>query len=117
MDSVWSRLLGYPEDKLIVFDNVAMRHTMPVGGGELYQKLGVSPHVEWEKIADMYGAKKHYYKELGRLQYVNSEHSPFNYLSMRTFDKYRDIKRVINDFGLIPRIKSRASKFLNLFRK
>ena len=39
MDSVWSRLLGYPEDKLIVFDNVAMRHTMPVGGGELIKNL------------------------------------------------------------------------------
>jgi hypothetical protein len=115
MDSVWSKLLDYPEDKLIVFDNVAMRHTMPVGNGELYQKLGVSPHEEWTTIAKQFGAKKHYYKELGRLQYVNKRYSRLSYLNMKFFDRLRDVKRTIRDFGLVPRLKSRTSRFVSLF--
>ncbi len=39
IDSVWSKILNYPQNKLIVFDSVTMRHTQPVGGGELYQKI------------------------------------------------------------------------------
>ena len=64
VDSVWSKILGYPEDKMIVFDSVIMKHTKPVGGGELYEKIGIDPHLEWKNITDKYKAKKQNYQRI-----------------------------------------------------
>lgn len=110
VDSVWSKILGYPEDKLIVFDNVVMEHTKPVGGGELYQKLGVDPQEDWENITTKFGAKKQNYQEYGRLAIINKDHYLFNFLSIKGKELFSTIQRQINDYDLPSRIKSQLKK-------
>jgi hypothetical protein len=112
VDAVWSKILGYPEDKLLVFDTVTMRHTQPVGGGELYVKIGVNPEDEWIEITNVYGARKQNYREYGRLQLVDKSHKQLYYL-LYQFNQYvMSIKRIYNDYDVNSRIKSRAGKFL-----
>jgi len=112
VDTVWTKILGEPTNRLAVFDNVMMKHTLPVGGGELYTKLGVSPHDEWKAITEKYGSKKHYYTELGRFQLVDKQHSFLMYVSSQCRDKFRNFKRLVTDFGLGARLKSRCQKLL-----
>ena len=113
VDSVWPKILGYPEDRLIVFDTVIMRHTLPVGGGELYQKLGVSPHEEWEAITTAYNARKQNYREYGRLQLVNKKSNRLKYFYYRGKGFLTVIKRKWNDYDLPSRVKSRSKKIFN----
>ncbi|MGZ5286158.1 MAG: hypothetical protein ACXWV0_03495 [Flavisolibacter sp.] len=113
VDSVWSRILDYPKDKLIVFDKVIMKHTLPVGGGELYQRIGVNPHIEWKAITDKYEAKKHNYKEYGRLDLVNAQNNRLNYFFNKTKERLQTWKRVIRDYDFWSRVQSKKKK---LFR-
>jgi hypothetical protein len=110
VDSVWSKLLNYTEDKLIVFDAVTMEHTQPVGGGELYQKIGVDPQEDWEKIIKQFGAKKQNYQEYGRLAIINKDHYLFNYLSVKGKEFIMNVQRHINDYDLPSRVKSQMRK-------
>lgn len=110
IDSVWSKMLGYPEDKLIIFDSVTMEHTQPVGGGELYQKIGVDPKEDWEYVTNKFGAKKQNYKEYGRLAIINKNHYLFNFLGIKGEEFFRTLQRHINDYDLPSRIKSRLNK-------
>jgi hypothetical protein len=112
VDSVWSKLLGYPKDRLIVFDSVLMRHTQPVGGGELYKKLGISPHEDWQDIVEKFGAKKHNYQEYGRLQLVNSQSNRFRYYIYKTKEFFARKKQAFVDYDLGSRINSRKEKLL-----
>jgi len=112
IDSVWSKLLNYPKDKLMVFDIVVMKHTAPVGGGELYQKIGVNPHDDWNAVVTKFGAKKHNYQEYGRLQLVN-EHSNrlrFFFYKMREFFAKR--KQDWDDYDVKSRILNKKEKLL-----
>lgn len=113
VDSVWSRILDYPKDKLIVFDKVIMKHTLPVGGGELYQRIGVNPHVEWKAITDKYDARKHNYREYGRLDLVNAQNNRLNYFFNKTKERFQTWKRVIRDYDFWSRVQSKKNK---LFR-
>ena len=110
VDSVWSKILDYPEKKLIVFDAVTMQHTKPVGEGELYKKLGVDPKEEWKNITEKFGARKQNYREYGRLAIVDKQHHFFNFLSIRSQEYFRTIRRHINDYDFPSRVKSRLSK-------
>lgn len=110
VDAVWSKILGYPEDKLVVFDTVLMRHTQPVGGGELYQKIGVDPHTDWRNITSQYQAKKQNYREYGRLQLVNKRHHRLYYFVYRWKEFWAKRKQDWNDYDLPSRIKSRRAK-------
>lgn len=112
VDSVWSKLLGYPHDKMLVFDTVIMKHTQPVGGGELYQKIGINPHEDWHNIVTAFNAKKQNYQEYGRLQLVNSQHNrvKFSYYKFREF--LAKVKRSWNDYDLGSRVASRSRKLL-----
>jgi hypothetical protein len=112
VDSVWSKQLGYPEDKLIVFDTVIMKHTLPVGQGELYVKIGVNPHDEWNDITAKFGAKKHNYKEYSRLEHVSSKsHRVIHFLNQSGSFFARQRKKV-SDYDLGSRVKSRTNKML-----
>jgi hypothetical protein len=114
VDAVWSKILGYPEDKLMVFDTVTMRHTQPVGGGELYVKIGVDPEEEWISITNAYGARKQNYREYGRLQLVDKHHKRVHYL-LYQFEHYlMSLKRIWNDYDLNSRIRNQKNK---LFKK
>jgi len=109
VDSVWSKILDYPQNKLIVFDIVTMRHTLPVGGGELYQKIK-TPHEEWEKITKAFGARKHNYQEYGRLQLVNSGNNRINFFIYKSGEFFNKIKQSWNDYDLMSRVNSRLGK-------
>lgn len=110
VDSVWSKLLGYPKDKLVVFDTVLMRHTQPVGGGELYQKIGIDPHDDWKAIIDKFGARKHNYQEYGRLQLVNEESNRMKYLFYKTKEFFARRAQAWRDYDLPSRVASRMNK-------
>jgi len=73
LDSVWAKLLGYPEDKFIVFDTVPMRHIYPVGTGELYKKIGVDPEKEWMDTITLYNAKRHNLQEFKKIYIINKK--------------------------------------------
>lgn len=112
VDSVWPRILGYPKNKLVVFDTVTMRHTQPVGGGELYQKIGVDPHEEWIAITKQYDAKKENYQEYGRLQLVNEKSNRLIYAWFKTKELFARGRQRWNDYDVNSRIESRKNKFL-----
>lgn len=114
VDSVWPKILGYPEDRLVVFDQVVMKHTLPVGGGELYQKIGVDPHDEWKAITEAYGAKKQNYREYGRLAFVHKKSHYLLYLRIKAGELGGKIKRRWRDYDLASRIRSRWSKLFRL---
>lgn len=110
VDSVWSKLLDYPKDKLMVFDTITMRHTQPVGGGELYTKIGIDPITDWENIVRKFDAKKQNYQEYGRLQLVNSEHNrlKFRYYKWKEFWGYA--RKYISDFDVPSRVAGRLRR-------
>jgi hypothetical protein len=107
MDSVWPKILGYPENKLIVFDTVVMAHTLPVGGGELYEKLGIDPHIEWEAITKMYGARKENYREYGRLEYINENQNRSRFASIQTNAFINKLKRKVHDYDVMSRVNNK----------
>ena len=112
IDSVWSKLLGYPKDRLIVFGAVIKRHTLPVGVGELYQKLGISPKEEWFMVTDKYDAKRHNYQEYGRLQLVNKKNNRFRFFLYKCGEFFATLKQNWRDYGFMSRVKSRKNKLL-----
>ena len=114
IDSVWSRLLDYPEDKMIVFDAVIMKHTLPVGGGELYQKIGVDPHEEWEAVTWQFHAKKENYREYGRLLYTDKNNNWLLFFFIRCKAFFSRKKQILSDYDIPSRVKSRAGK---IFKK
>lgn len=112
IDSVWSKLLNYAEDRLIVFDTVVMKHTLPVGGGELYTKIG-SPHEEWRSVTKQFNAKLHNYREYGRLKLLHRKTNWGYRISNGFKESYIVIKRRINDYDINSRIKSRWKNLFN----
>ncbi|HVW60159.1 MAG TPA: hypothetical protein VHC48_09000 [Puia sp.] len=110
MDSVWPKILGYPQDKFVVFDKVVMRHTQPVGKGELYQKIGVDPYDEWAEIVARYGAKRQNYTEYGRLLPVNNSNNRLYRWWYRGKEFLNKRRQSWNDYDLPSRVKSRLSK-------
>ena len=116
IDSVWPAILKYPKDKLVVFDTIVMKHTLPVGGGELYIKIGVNPHDEWIAVAKQYNAKKHNYQEYGRLQLVNHKYNRISFFRYKSEEFAAKIKQAWNDYDLMSRVISQRKKFLQRFR-
>ena len=112
IDSVWSKMLGYPKDRLIVFDEVVMKHTLPVGGGELYQKIKVDPHKDWDDVVTKFSARKQNYFEYGRLQRVNEKHSRMLFLMVRARGFWNKIERAWRDYDLWSRIVSKKNKII-----
>ncbi|HXS35435.1 MAG TPA: hypothetical protein VN721_01950 [Flavipsychrobacter sp.] len=111
IDAVWSKILDYPKDKLIVFDKVTMRHTLPVGGGELYKKIGVDPQEEWVEITERYNAKKQNYQEYGRLQLVDEHHNSIQFLLIKWRELLAKTKQTWNDYDLNSRIRNQKKRF------
>src|SRR5690606_35113628 len=116
MDSVWSKILSYPENKLIIFDTVQMKHVNPVGGGDLYKKIEVDPHDEWEDIVEKYGAKKQNYIEYGRYLLVNNKTNRLIFAFYQLEQLGAEVKRSWNDYDLASRIKNKSRKLFTLSR-
>jgi hypothetical protein len=107
-------MLGYPKDKLIVFDEVVMKHTLPVGGGELYRKIQVDPHEDWDYVVAKFDARKQSYVEYGRLQRVNEKHSRMLFLMVRVRGFWSKIERAWRDYDLWSRIVSAKNKIIKV---
>lgn len=110
IDSVWSKMLGYPKDRLIVFDEVVMKHTLPVGGGELYRKIQVDPHKDWEEVVTKFGARKQNYEEYGRLQRVNAKHSRMLFLIVKVRGFWTRVERAWRDYDFWSRVRRRLPR-------
>lgn len=94
LDAVWPKLLGYPTDKLIIFDCVTMKHIYPVGGGELYKKIGVDPEKEWKEFTKLHGAKPSNLQEYNKLLIISNDSNWFTYyynLSKRTIKRKKQV--------------------------
>jgi hypothetical protein len=113
MDSVWPKILDYPENKLIIFDTVQMKHVNPVGGGDLYKKIGVNPHDEWKNIVQKYGAKKQNYREYGRYLLINNKRNRLLFAAYQMKEFKAKILRIWNDYDLTSRVKSRSQKLFS----
>ncbi|MGI4884328.1 MAG: hypothetical protein ACRYFR_05150 [Janthinobacterium lividum] len=106
MDSVWPKILGYPTNKLAVFDDVVMVHTRPVGGGELYAKIKADPNEEWDSIIKKYDAIKDNFVEHGRLEYVTTEHNPMVQKAYKSREQLGRLRQRIRDKGLLAELRS-----------
>lgn len=113
IDSAWPKILNYPKDKLIVFDIITMKHTLPVGGGELYKKIGVDPHKEWADVIRLFNAKKHNYKEYGRLQLVNEKNNRIKFFIYKCQELFSRGKQALYDYDIPSRVRSKKNKLLN----
>lgn len=56
LDFVWPKVLGYPHQKLAIIDEVAVKHTRRVGGGELYKNISGSQWDDLYRITAEYDA-------------------------------------------------------------
>ncbi len=50
LDNIWPKKINAGKRDLAIIDQTAVKHTRPVGGGELYNKLNISPHQEVRKL-------------------------------------------------------------------
>lgn len=107
IDSAWPKILGYPEDQLIVFDDIQMIHTRPIGGGELYTKIQSDPHADWDAVAKQYGARKDNFIEYSRLVKVSDRHSPLLRTGVKIGARLEKIQRAINDYGFMWRVRNK----------
>jgi len=109
LDSVWPKILGYPLNKLAVFDDVIMKHTRPVGGGELYKKIQADPYDEWEAVTKKYDAIKNNYVEYGRLEYVSQEYNPLLFRLYKIGEQADKLRQTIQDYDVMSRVKNRLN--------
>jgi len=107
IDCVWSKLLGYPKDKLAVIDDVQMKHIHPVGGGELYTKIQTDPGDDWNIVVQKYGAIKNHFTEYGRCMVVNKDKNQLLKLIYIIQERLSKLKQRYLDYGLSYRIKSK----------
>ncbi|MFC5447346.1 DUF707 domain-containing protein [Paenibacillus aestuarii] len=56
LDFVWPKVLGFPYRKIGVIDEVTVKHTRRVGGGELYKNISGSQWDDLYRITKEYGA-------------------------------------------------------------
>jgi hypothetical protein len=91
-----------------------MKHTLPVGGGELYEKIGVNPHDEWNEITAKYGAKKHNYREYGRLAFVTRKANRLIHMINKTGEFFAKSRQGWKDRDFSNRAKRKVK---NLFTK
>lgn len=107
MDTVWSKILGDPVDKIAVIDAIQMRHAVRPGSGELYQRIDNSPKEDFKKIGEEYGVSGHKFTELGRFLIVNNQKNKIIRALNILNDKAIKLKQGYNDLGIPWRIKNR----------
>lgn len=109
IDSAWSAILQYPAKKIMVIDEIQMAHTLPVGGGELYKKIKVDPHDDWDHAVKTYNAIKNNYVEVGRLLKVDEKYNKSIRFRVQISGFFNRIKQRINDLGIGWRIRNKLS--------
>ena len=107
LDSVWPKILGYPRNKLGVFDAVIMEHTRPVGGGELYKKIKADPYQEWQEIIEKYDAIKDNFVEYGRLALITPEHNQPLHRLYKLNENFHKLRQRVRDYDVMSRVYNR----------
>ena len=113
IDCVWSKLLGYPKNKLAVIDDVQMKHIKPVGVSELYMKLQEDPHDDWRNVVQKYGAIKNLFTEYGRYMVVNEYKNQLLRSFYQNQERLSKLKQAYLDYGLSYRIKNKLGLLKN----
>lgn len=54
LDLIWPKVLGWPTDKIALFDSVSVRHTRPIGSGPVYKTFPIPPTEEMLYIANKF---------------------------------------------------------------
>ncbi|WP_053433332.1 DUF707 domain-containing protein [Sporosarcina globispora] len=69
LDSVWPKILGYPQNKIAIIDKTPVQHTRPIRGGTLYKDIEKgSEWKEIKRICKEYGVTKRFdYKIYGQI--------------------------------------------------
>jgi hypothetical protein len=104
-DAVWAKVLGYPKDKIAIFDSVIMHHANPVGTGELYKKIGVDPFVEWKETIKMYDAVPENFVEYGRLIMLTKKDDRMYYLVKQFPERCRNFLVSIRRRGFVKSLR------------
>jgi hypothetical protein len=68
LDHVWPELLGGDASRIAIVDDVRVRHTRPVGGGQYYKvlgSLGKNAPKEYEDLKERYGISQVHYRIRG----------------------------------------------------
>ena len=87
-----------------------MKHINPVGHGELYLKLKNKHREEWEAIQTKYGLQRHYFREYGRVENINSNSHRFIFFRVKLGESLDYLLQAFRDLGLQARIKSQLKK-------
>jgi hypothetical protein len=59
LDCAWSSILGYPKNKIVIFDNISVTHTRPYKKGQLYinlEKIGIDHQKDLNYMLKKYNA-------------------------------------------------------------
>ncbi len=69
MDILWNELLGKPEDKIAIIDEITAYHTKEIDleNGEFYKKINSNPHIDICRICDKYKIEYPNIKEYKRI--------------------------------------------------
>ncbi|MBM6997242.1 hypothetical protein IM700_016400 [Paenibacillus sp. DXFW5] len=54
LDFIWPQILGYPHKKIAIIDETPVKHTRPVGGGEIYKNLLLHPRDEVKILMQLF---------------------------------------------------------------
>lgn len=89
IELIWTKLLGYPKNKFVVFDAIQMKHASPVGKGELYKKLNSKAELELSNIM-----KKHNVSinliEYSRIIELDSTKNNIFYVLLKFYEKLKN---------------------------
>jgi hypothetical protein len=55
LDFIWSKIMGNPTQKIAIIDAVTVRHTRPIGHGDLYLNLSRTREEDAENISRVWG--------------------------------------------------------------
>lgn len=55
LDMLWPQILGYPIEKIAILDTTPVKHTRPIGEGEIYKDLEVHPRKELDILLKIFG--------------------------------------------------------------
>lgn len=116
IDCAWTHILGYSQNKLVVFDAVSMRHIHPVGKGELYNKIE-DPYTDWMDVVKKYGSITINYVEYGRLLKVNKGTNSWLFRKYKFVEKIGLIRKSYQVYPFWERVKNRLSKAFHIFQK
>lgn len=94
IELMWSKLLGYPQNKMVVFDCVEMKHSNPVGHGDLYKKLTVKAEFDLSEVMNKYNLKTNLV-EYSRIIELNNKNYFYMYFILKIYERVKIFYSII----------------------